>query len=174
MHINTFWKIVIKSIGLWLLINCVWIIPQFTSTLNFVDGEIDWNSLILVWFMSLITLLIYVLVVRLFLFKTEWIIKILKLDQKFLDERIELELPAQTVLAITVTIIGAIWFLKSFPSLATSIFDFLKQKELIRNYRETGYLIYYFFSTVIGFLIMTNGKSVSNHIWKDISKNKKS
>lgn len=174
MHINTFWKIVIKSIGLWLLVNCVWIIPQFTSTLSFIDSEIGWDNLILVWFMCFITLLVYVLVTRLFLFKTEWIIKILKLDQKFIEERIELELPAQTVLAITVTIIGAVWFLKSFPSLATSIFDFLKQKELIINYLETGWLIYYFFSTVIGFLIMTNGKSVSNYIWKDISQNQNS
>jgi hypothetical protein len=40
-----------------------------------------------------------------FYLKQEWIIKILKLDQKFIEERIELELPAQTVLAITVTII---------------------------------------------------------------------
>jgi hypothetical protein len=50
----------------------------------------------------------------------------------------------------------------------------LKQKELIINYLETGWLIYYFFSTVIGFLIMTNGKSVSNYIWKDISQNQNS
>jgi hypothetical protein len=36
------------------------------------------------------------------IFKTEWIIKILKLDQKFIEERIELELPAQTVLTVTI------------------------------------------------------------------------
>jgi hypothetical protein len=49
--------------------------------LSFIDSEIGWNNLILVWFMCFITLLVYVLVTRLFLFKTEWIIKILKLDQ---------------------------------------------------------------------------------------------
>jgi 2-polyprenyl-3-methyl-5-hydroxy-6-metoxy-1,4-benzoquinol methylase len=121
--------------------------------------------------MCITTILVYVLVTRLFLFKTEWIIKILKLDKQFIEERIELEVPAQTVLAITISIIGAIWFLKSFPSLATSIFNFLKQKELIKNYLETGWLIYYSFSTIIGFLIMTNGKSISNYIWKENEKN---
>ena len=171
MLINTFWKIIIKSIGLWLLINCVWIIPQLTSTLNFIDGEIGWENLVLVWFMCFVTLLAYILVTRIFLFKTEWIIKILKLDQNFNEEKIGLEIPAQTVLSITVTIIGAIWFLKSFPNLASSIFEFLRQKELIKNYGETGWVLYYFISTIIGFLIMTNGKSVSQYLWKKNSNN---
>lgn len=171
MKINTFWKIIIKSIGLWLLINCVWIIPQFTSTLNLIDGQIGWENLILVWFMCFITLLVYILVTRLFLFKTEWIIKLLKLDQNFVEEKLDLEIPAQTVLSITVTVIGAIWFLKSFPNLATSIFEFMRQKELIKNYGETGWLLYYFISTIIGFLIMTNGKSVSRYLWKENSTN---
>jgi len=169
MHINTFWKIIIKSIGLWLLVNCVWVIPQFTSTLNFIDGEIDWQNLILVWFMCLATLLVYILVMRIFLFKSEWLISLLKLDQNFTEERIELEITAKTVLTIIVSIIGGIWFLKSFPNLATSIFDFLKQEELIKDYSKTGWLIYYFFSTIIGFLVLTNGKSISNYIWKENS-----
>lgn len=108
---------------------------------------------------------------RLFLFKTELIIKLLKLDENFVEEKLALEIPAQTVLSITVTIIGAIWFLKSFPSLAISIFEFLKQKELIKNYRETGWLLYYFISTIIGFLTMTNGKSISKYLWKENSTN---
>jgi len=171
MNINTFWKIIIKSIGLWLLMNCVWVIPQFTSTLNFIDGEIGWENLILVWVMCFTTLLVYILATRLFLFKAEWIIKILELDQNFNEEKIKFEIPAQTVLSITITVIGAIWFLKSFPNLASSIFEFLRQKELIKNYGETGWLIYYFISTIIGFLIMTNGKSVSKYIWKENSTN---
>lgn len=171
MQINTFWKIIIKSIGLWLLVNSVWVIPQFTSTLNFTNGEISWKNLIVVWLICFITLLVYIFVMRLFLFKTEWIIKLLKLDENFVEEKLALEIPAQTVLSITVTIIGAIWFLKSFPSLAISIFEFLKQKELIKNYGETGWLLYYFISTIIGFLIMTNGKSVSKYLWKENSTN---
>lgn len=174
MLINTFWKIVIKSIGLWLLINCVWVIPQFTSTLNIVDSEISWENLILIWIMCLITLVVYILVTRLFLFKTEWIIKILKLDKSFNEEKIGLEIPAKTVLSITVTIIGALWFLKSFPSLADSIFNFLRQKELIKNYGETGMLIYFFVSTLTGFLIMTNSKFLTNYIWKENSELNKS
>ncbi|WP_026705350.1 hypothetical protein [Flavobacterium soli] len=167
MHINTFWKIVIKSIGLWLLINCVWIIPQFTSTLNFINGEIEWGNLILIWLICFTTLIVFILVTRLFLFKTEWIIKILKLDKKFIEETIGLDIPAKTVLSITVTIIGAIWFLMSFPNLITSIFEFLRQKELIKNYGETGMLIYFFIATISGYLVMTNSKSITDYIWKE-------
>lgn len=167
MHINTFWKIVIKSIGLWLLINCVWIIPQFTSTLNFINGEIEWENLILIWLICFTTLIAFILVTRLFLFKTEWIIKILKLDKNFIEETIGLDIPPKTVLSITVTIIGAIWFLMSFPNLITSIFEFLRQKELIKNYGETGMLIYFFIATISGYLVMTNSKSITDYIWKE-------
>jgi hypothetical protein len=70
---------------------------QFTSTLSFIDSEIGWNNLILVWFMCFITLLVYVLVTRLFHLKRNGLLK-LKTGSKFIEERIELELPAQTVL----------------------------------------------------------------------------
>jgi len=167
MLLNTLWKIIIKSIGLWLLINSIWVIPQFSSTLYFIEGEINWENLTLVWLMSSTTLIIYILVIRLFLFKTEWVVKILRLDKNFTEEKIGLDIPSKTVLSITVTIIGAIWFLMSFPNLISSIFDFLRQKELIYNYNEIGMLIYFFIATISGYLIMTNSKFVANYILKE-------
>lgn len=167
MQINTFWKIILKSIGLWLLINCVWVIPQFMSTLNFQNGEINWNSLVLVWLMSLITLIAYILVTRIFLFKTEWLLRILKLDQNFAEDRIVIEIPPKTILTVVITMIGGVYFIKSFPSLANAIFEFLKQKELIKDYHNAGWMIYFFCATLIGFWVMTNGKAISNYIWKN-------
>ena len=41
MHINTFWKIIIKSIGLSLLISCIDVIPQYMATLNFINGSLE-------------------------------------------------------------------------------------------------------------------------------------
>jgi hypothetical protein len=49
---------------------------QFTSTLSFIDSEIGWNNLILVWFMCFITLLVYVLVTRLFHLKRNGLLKL--------------------------------------------------------------------------------------------------
>jgi len=171
MSVNTFWKIILKSIGLWLLINCVWVIPQFMSTLNFQNGEIDWENLMLVWLMCLITLAVYIFVTRIFLFKTDWLVKILKLDQSFHEEKINLETPSTTVLAVVISIIGGVYFIKSFPSLANAIFEFMRQNELIKDYNNLGWLIYFFCATIIGFLVMTNGKSISNYIWKNNTKN---
>jgi len=167
MSINTFWKIIIKSIGLWLLINCVWVIPQFMSTLSFQDGEINWNNLLLIWVMCFATLLVYILVTRLFLFKTEWLVKLLRLDQNFAEEKIDIEIAPKTILSIVVTMIGGVYFIKSFPSLVNSIFEFLRQKELFKEYNNAGWIIYFFFASIIGFLVMTNGKTISNFIWKN-------
>lgn len=167
MKLNTFWKIVLKSIGLWLLINCVWVIPQFMSTLNFINGEVDWNNLILIWLICFVTLIAYILATRLFLYKTDWLVKILQLDKNFAEDSIHLQLDPKSILSITVTLIGGVYFMKSFPSLANSIFEFARQKELLRDYLDLGWMIYFFCSSVIGFLVMTNGKNISNHLWKE-------
>lgn len=171
MHINTFWKIIIKSIGLWLLVNCVWVIPQFTSTLNIIDHNVDWYSIFLIWTLCFFTLIVYILVTRLFLFKTEWIIRLLKLDQNFIEDRIGLEFPAKSILTIIVVLIGGIMFIYSLPDLAASIFEFLQQKELIKDYNETGWMIYNFFAALFGLLLMSNGKFISNYIWKNNTEN---
>lgn len=166
MHINTFWKIIIKGIGLSLLISCVDVIPQYMSTLNFINESLDWYNLLLVWGLCSLTIVFYLFVIRLLLIKTDWFIKILKLDKNFTEERIDINLPPKTILSIVITIIAAVWFLRSLPNLVISFFDFSNQNELITQYAESGWLIYNFFSTICSFLIMTNAKYISNYLWK--------
>lgn len=61
MLIKTFWKILIKIIGLWLLFSCVSIIPQFFSTLSFTNGDLNTESLMLLWLMLFGSIIIYIL-----------------------------------------------------------------------------------------------------------------
>jgi hypothetical protein len=95
MYINTFWKIILKSIGLWLLMQCVWIIPQFTAVLHFDQGILDWDSLFMVWAIALGSLIIYLFVTRIFLFQTDSLVRRLKLDQNFKEDRIDIQTPPQ-------------------------------------------------------------------------------
>jgi hypothetical protein len=86
MLINTFWKIVIKIIGLWLLFSCISIIPQFLSTISFINGELNIDDLLMLWLVLFGAIAILILIIRLFLFKTDYIIEKLKLENSFVQD----------------------------------------------------------------------------------------
>lgn len=166
MEIKTFWRIIIKGIGLWLLINSVYVIPQFASIFSFNKDQLDWGNLITVWLITLGTLILYLLVVRLFLFKTEWIVNVLKLDKNFTESRIDITLHYNNVLSIVVIVIGALIFVEALSELCSTIYDFLKQKELFKDYSGASWLIFHFLKALSGYLMMTNSKTVVKFIDK--------
>lgn len=166
MEIKTFWKIIIKGIGLWLLINALYIIPQLTSSLSFIDNELNWNHLFVVLAINLVIFFIYILLVRLFLFKSEWLVNKLKLENDFTEKRIDVGIASETILRIIIVITGALIFVNGLPNLISHIFQFIRQKELIKNYPETSWLLYHFLHTLFGYLIMTNSKLIGKFIDK--------
>lgn len=167
MEIKTFWRIVVKGIGLWLLVNSIYVIPQFASTFSFAElGGLNWENLIAVWIITLGTLAVYLLVTGFFLFKTEWIVRVLKLDQKFTENRIDVNIPYKSALSIAVIVVGALIFVEAIPRLCSSIYEFVKQKELIKDYSGTSWLIFYFLEALSGYLIMTNSKTIIKFIDK--------
>lgn len=166
MEIKTFWRIVIKGIGLWLLINSVYIIPQFASTFSFNQYQLDWGNLITVWLITFGTLIVYLLIVRMFLFKTEWMVSALKLDKNFTESRIDINLPYTNVLSIAVIVIGSLIFVEAVPKLCSTIYEFLKQKELFKDYSGASWLVFYFLKALSGYLLMTNSKTVVRFIDK--------
>jgi cytochrome bd-type quinol oxidase subunit 2 len=169
MLIKTFWKILIKIIGLWILFGCISVIPQFFSTVSFTDGNLNIESLMLIWLMLFATIIVYILVIRLFLFKTDWIIEKLKLDKNFTEERIDLNIKSSTVLTIAIIIIGGLIITESLPNFCSRLFDFFQQKSLLKEYHDTSWLIYYFIKIIIGYLLLTNGKNLTKYIEKNSS-----
>ena len=164
MEIKTFWRIIIKGIGLWLLINSIYVIPQFASIFSFNEGGLNWDSLISVWIITFGTLIVYLLVTLFFLFKTELIINILKLDQNFTQNKIDINISYNAVLSIAIIVIGALVFVEAIPKFCSTIYDFLRQKELFKDYLGTSWMIFYFLKTLFGYLIMTNSKVIAKFI----------
>ena len=167
MLIKTFWTILIKIIGLWVLFTCISIIPQFATTLSFTNGSLNTESLLMIWLILFGEIFIYILIIRVFIFKTNWIIEKLKLENNFTEERIDLNIKSTTVLTIAIIIIGGIILVDSLPSFFSRLFDFFQQKNLLKDYRDTSWLIYYFIKIIIGYLLLTNGKVLTRYIEKE-------
>lgn len=90
----------------------------------------------------------------------------MKLDQKFTENRIDANIPYKSALSIAVIVIGALVFVEAIPRLCSSIYEFVKQKELIKDYVGTSWLIFYFLEALSGYLIMTNSKTIIKFIDK--------
>lgn len=166
MEIKSFWNIVLKGIGLWLLINCLYIFPQIAGTLLTSQFAGGWNTVIPELIFGIIALLAYLMISYIFLFKTSLLISKLKLEKHFTEHRIDITVSTNTVLKITVILIGGITFIDSFPNLIKEIFQFAQQKELLRDYADLSWLVFHSLNTLIGYLLMTNSAVVVNIIHK--------
>jgi hypothetical protein len=127
-----------------------------------------WNTLIPDLVFGIIALFAYIFIACLFLFKTTSLISKLGLEKYFTENRIDITVSTNTVIKIIVILIGGTILIDSFPNLIREVFQFIQQKELIRNYPNLTWLIFHFIKTLIGYVLITN----SNVIVKFIDKQK--
>ena len=168
MTIRTFWTIIIKILGIWLVLSSLTVISQFINVLQLYSSNNNDNvfGLVIAMIIALLTLLLYILILRLFVFKTDWIIDKLHLEKGFKEDKIELNINHSTVLTIATIIIGGFIFVESFPQLCRQVFVFLQEKEIFRESQNSGWIIFQFIKTTIGYLLMTNNQFVVKFIDK--------
>ncbi len=163
MKTKTFWIILIKILGLSILFSSLTVIPQFFSTLysTFQNG----NNYTEISFFLILILFIYLLILRFFVFKPEWIIDKLKLE-KNIEERINLNIKASTILNISIAVIGGVMLAGSIPMLCETLFEFFRQSSLFIDFENSKWIVAYFLKSLIGYLLFTNSKTVTKLIFK--------
>jgi len=163
MKTKTFWIILIKILGLSILFSSLTVIPQFFSTLysTFQNG----NNFAEISFFLILILFIYLLILRFFVFKPEWIIENLKLE-KNIEESIDLNIKASTILNISVAVIGGLMLAGSIPMLCETLFEFFRQSSLFIDFENSKWIVAYFLKSLIGYLLFTNSKAVTKLIFK--------
>ncbi|MBB2145837.1 hypothetical protein GM921_10095 [Pedobacter sp. LMG 31464] len=166
MTIRTFWTIFIKILGIWLVIESITVIQQFLSTLSTLRFNNENNFYGTIIALLLLTIIIYILVLRLLLFKTSWLIDKMHLENGFLEEKIELNIKSTTVLSIATIVIGGLIFVDSLPQLCKQIFMYFQQRNVFGESPTSGWIIFQFVKTSIGYLLMTNSKLIAKFIDK--------
>lgn len=169
MTLRTFWTLLLKILGIWLILSGLTVISQFISAFMFF-GENHQDKLLGVIYIAslmLLTVGVYFVVLKLFVFNSNWIIDKLKLDKGFQEEKIDLSITLKTVLTIATIVIGGIIFVDALPMLCKQFFTFIQQKSDFREDPQFMWLIFYSVKASIGYLIMTNSKSVVDFIHKE-------
>ena len=169
MTIRTFWNILLKILGIWLILTGMGVIPQFIWAFTaFFDSPKGSTMLGLVAFaiLLLVSAAVFIIILWLFVFKSEWIINKLKLDKGFSDEKIDLNLKLNTALTIAIIVIGGLMFVDALPQLLRNIYSGFQQNDLVRKDPVTALIILYLIKTIIGYLLMTNSRIIIGFITK--------
>jgi hypothetical protein len=169
---RTLFLIIIKLFGLYLMVEFLQFLPTMFSYGPMISG---WDlSIAINYFLIIIgTILLYYFVIRLFLFKGSWIIDKLSLDKHFDQEIIDIKIDSLAVIQIAVTILGGLLFIDTLPTLIKEIILIAKSKQEGSIIRDSGfgYLVYWVCKCVLGYLLLTNSKSIT--IWIDKKNNKR-
>ncbi len=172
---RSFFTILIKILGIYLILDSITVIPQFISSLFSIGLGFDKSieTIALYSFLLILTVGIYYIILKYCVFKTDRIIDKLKLDKGFVEETFELNIHRSTVLSIAVIVIGGLIFVDSLPTFCKEVFDFIGQKQQSIPFGQnpaSGWMIFYLVKILIGYYMVNNHRQIVNFIEKQRKK----
>lgn len=166
MKVRTFWTIFLKIIGIWLVMDGIPVMLQAIAAISFSNSDSGKENL---WFnliYIMLAVLVYAMVLRVFVFKNDWLINVLHLDKGFEEETINFDIRLKPIILVIVVVFGGFLFVNSFPSFCRQLFAFFQQKAVFRENPDSSNIIFHFINTVISIVLITNGKYLANLISK--------
>lgn len=166
---RTLFTILIKLFGLSVLIDALISIPQLLGTASMIGVSYSADSsvsmIIGVVLISIVSIL-YLIVIRICLFKTDSIIDKLSLDKHFKEERFEINIDSSTILPIAIIIVGGLICIDALPALCRQIMTYIEQtRTLGRDFENPslGWALFYSAKLLIGYLLISNNRKLT--IW---------
>ena len=163
MKVRTFWLILLKIIGFFLVLKGVNVIIYSFATFSIINSGDD-STIIWVILSIILTVIVYLFILWLFVFKTTWLIDKLRLEKGFEEEKIEINVSLSNIISIAIIVIGGIMLIESLPQLCKQIFTFFQMKSILKENQTIGWIILYFLQASLGYLLMTNSKRITTFI----------
>lgn len=163
---KTIFTIILKIFGLWLILELLEVIPQTISTIP-VLMQADATALAPMLIAILLILTFYFFILRLLLFKTDYVINKLSLDKHFDQQTVDTNVQQATVIQIAIIILGGLMFIDALPTLIEQIVSYLQQERIEGNLFTNPsfkYIILYSCKLILGYLLMNNSRQLTNWI----------
>jgi len=168
---KSFWAILIKILGIYIILDSLTGIPAFLYTLLSYKAMInaEGNNQV-VYFEAgyyFTVIIAYGLLIWLSLFNTNWLIDKLKLDQGYQEERFNFTMHRSNIFKITIMVIGGLMLTISFPWLCKYTFGYFEQIDQYKRFKDSpqaALIICYFLQSVIGYFLLTCSRMVVNYI----------
>lgn len=121
MTIRNLLNIILKVIGILFIRDLLGLLPQLLSAFVFFSNPNEFQEGTMVIALSGIMVLTYLIIARLFIFKTESLINWLRLDHDFEEEKLVMQMHRSTILSISIIVIGGLMVAEGLPRLIESL-----------------------------------------------------
>ncbi len=157
MTVRNFWRVFLKSLGLWMAIESISLALNYISVMVPASDDLAGFNVMSAIFLLGICAGVVCLLLRFTLVKTEWLIDKLSLEKGFTQEKLDINISPQTMLAIVISVIGGLSFISALPDFIRSLYSFYQQEYIFRQSPEASRILYSFVRCIVGFVLMTNG-----------------
>lgn len=157
----------VKIFGLFLLWQSVALITQFIALFTYINNmgrqeSSAWGIFLTVFFYTAIAV-IYFLITRYCIFKTDWVIEKLHLDRGFTEEKFDLDIHYSTILMVATIVIGGIMLVDGLPQLCNRIFAYAQHADQYKGFTDnptSPWLVLEIFKVFLGYLMLTESKMI--------------
>jgi hypothetical protein len=165
MKIKTFWRIVVKIFGLWLLMRIIVLVPSFFTIILFGESHAQ-NNISVIPFLGEIAF--YGLISFIALYKTDSILAKLNLDSKNAEEHLDFNHSSIWILRTAIIIIGGLllidsspYFIKTLIMCVSSIVDATETLQLPQ-------LFFYSLKMVFGLVMVFNSRLMADLLHRNM------
>lgn len=157
----------VKIFGLFLMWQSVVLITQFISTFTYIgslgrEQSPAWTIFVILFFYAVIVV-VYFLITRACIFKTDWVVEKLHLDRGFTEEKFELNIHYSTILMVVTMVVGAFMLIDGLPQLCYRIVSYAQRSDQYKGFTDnpaSPWLALDIFKVVLGYLMLTESKMI--------------
>ncbi|MGV3630603.1 MAG: hypothetical protein ACO1O6_05340 [Bacteroidota bacterium] len=173
MEIKSFWIIVLRITGIWLIIDSLGVIGQFFSSffILFTSDGMDQLTTIAAFISLMIVVAVYFLCIRLFIVKPVWLISKLKLDQDFNDSKLEIRPDNETIIRMASFILGGVLITDGLPNLVYEAYRFFQSRVIFSEHIRTPEIVLEIAKCILAYFLVANNKSFARFLSSRLKNN---
>ena len=167
MSPRSFWLIVLKIAGIWLLLRSLTILVQFSSSWTALLAWASLNDVVPDLINFTVITAFFLLITWLLLFRTSRVLDLLKLDDGFGDEVFHFNLHRATMLRIAVIVTGIMIFVNALPSLVSNVYTAFQLKQIAGHTavsNTVSLIVVYGVKVFLGVYLIYKSRRVVNFI----------
>ena len=169
MTANNLFNIILKVLGIFFIKDILIALPSFFGIFISFFGH-DVEGTIITSVLSLVSILIYCVIIYFLIFRTNLLIAKLKLTNDFLQEPLKLNIHRSTVLSLAIISTGLFVITQAIPNLVRELVEFInytRAKNGILGSTEpykVTWVIADITELILGILLISNQKTIVNFI----------
>ncbi len=167
---RSLFSIILKLFGVYFLFDAVKVAAQFAGV--WIEPFWDSSGAIIIVTVATTVTALFLWIIWLLIFRTDWIIDKLRLDRGFTEEKFDFHIHRSDILRIAVIVIGGVMLMLALPYLSYHVYQLVNAQRfhIPQDPQTVGWTIYYAVQLLGGYLLMSGSRTIVNFIERNRKK----